>query len=172
MKNRTKILTGLLLLFVFCGACAMYKTTLQTQTAGAINPGTYSVIKYGGNYSDDFSTFALIVPDRGQYTFNIYKPDFEYRAVRGVSDKQAISLAQAFVRGNAYFAGSQFNGIIGPAGDVIAYEVRPLYRSTLFGKEDVLLLGYFLKKGNVVEVRIDVDDVVKQRDKGGPGNNE
>jgi hypothetical protein len=163
---KRNLFTVLLIACVLAGACAMYKATLRTETAGAIDPaGAYSVIKYGANYADDYSTFAIIVPENGKYSFDIFKPDFEYRVVRGLSAKQALEAAQVFVRGPEVMR-SQVNGIIAPDGSVIGYEVRPLYNSHIFGISDVLLVGYFLKDGNRVEVRIDVEDVVKNRNRG------
>jgi hypothetical protein len=164
--------TALLIAGILAGGCVTYKATLQTQTAGAIDAaGTYSVIKYARNYGDVYSTVAFIVPERGKYTFRIFKPDFEYKIVKGVSGAQAVEMAQTFVKGNPYIKEVQLNGIIGPAGDVTGYEVRPIYRSILFGREDILVIGYFLNEGNEIQVHIDVDEVVKQREKGDDGGN-
>ena len=157
---------ALIIAAVLTSACGMYASSLRTETAGVINQGKYTLIKYGGNYSDDFRTVAFIVPEQGRYVFEIFRPPFESKVVKGLSGGQAQSMAQEFVGGNAYIRMVQLNGVIGPEGDVIGYEVRPIYRSVLFGKEDVLIIGYFVRAGNVIQVNIDVDDAVKQRERG------
>jgi hypothetical protein len=165
-------IAALLMLTILAGGCVTYKATLQTRTAGAVDTAsTYSLIKYGRHYGDVYSSVAFIVPERGKYTFSIFKPDFEYKVVKGVSSAQVVEMAQTFVKGDPQIKEVQLNGIIGPGGDITGYEVRPIYRSILFGKEDILIIGYFLNESNEIQVRIDVDDVVKQREKGDDGGN-
>jgi hypothetical protein len=45
--------------------------------------------------------------------------------------------------------------------------VRPLYQTVIFGRSDLLITTYLLKEDNLVEVRVDVDEVVKWRDRDG-----
>jgi hypothetical protein len=174
MKNDTfskfairGLLTGLFLTSLILAGCATYTASLRTAQAGAIDQsGTYTVFRIGGNYFEDYSTFALIVPENGRYRFEIFKQDFEYRSSKKLSAKQAVNMAEVFVSSQPSFAYSRTNAVIGPDGSVIAYEVRPLYQTMLFGQSDILIIAYLLKANNVVEVRADVDDVVKRRDRG------
>jgi hypothetical protein len=155
------------LLSLILAGCATYSGSLRTQQAKAIDPSdTYTVIRVGGNSFEDYMTFALIVPESGKYRFEIFKPDFDYRSSKGLTAKRALDMAIAFVSAQPSFAYSQTNSIIGPDGSVIGYEVRPLYQQILFGQQDILITGYFPKDNNVIEVRVDVDDAVKRRDRG------
>jgi hypothetical protein len=76
-------------------------------------------------------------------------------------------MAKTFVGRHPEFARSQISGIISPGGEVIGYEVRPLYKQTRFGMEDLITVSYLLKENNVIEVRIDLDEKVKNVLRGG-----
>jgi hypothetical protein len=162
-----RLMIWLFLPGLILAGCATYSGSLRTQQAKAIGPsGTYTVIRVGGNYFEDYSTFALVVPEDGRYRFEIFKPDFEYRSSKKLTAKQALAMASAFVSSQPSFTYSQTSSIIGPDGSVIGYEVRPLYNQMLFGQSDVLIIAYFPKENNVIEVRVDVDEAVKRRDRG------
>ncbi len=148
--------------------CATYKGTLMTQSIGAIEPsGTYTAIRYGSSSYDDYDAFALIVPDSGSYTFEIYKPDFEVRSSSRLSAKQALDLAGTFLGRHPEFARTRISGIVNAGGEVIGYEVRPLFKLTRFGQEDLITINYLLKENNMVEVRVNLDEKVKNILRGG-----
>jgi hypothetical protein len=168
MRATYKLLTGLLLLSFIVTGCAMYKGSLKTQEIGAMEPsGTYTVMRYGNSSYEEYDSFALIVPESGKYTFEIYKPSFDYRSSTGLTANQALDMAKTFVGRHPEFARSQISGIISPGGEVIGYEVRPLYKQTRFGMEDLITVSYLLKENNVIEVRIDLDEKVKNVLRGG-----
>lgn len=164
-----KLLAGLLLLCLILAGCAMYKGTLKTtQTLGTAEPsGTFTVIRYGANSFEDYLTFALIIPEGGSYTFDIYKPSFEYRSTKGLSWKQAFEMSKTFVSSHPEFEGSRIVGILGLDNKIIGYEVRPLYRTTLFGQQDIISIFYILKEHDVVEVRADLEREIKDKLRGG-----
>jgi hypothetical protein len=171
MKNKIRlILTGIFLITMLCGACVVTKYTLKTEEGGLTGTsGTYTIIRYGASNPEDFATFAIIFPEQGRYSFDIYKPDFEYRVEKGLTAKQAMESAQTFVRWHPEFSRAQMSKIIGPDGDAIGYEVKALYKQPLFGKEDVAYLTYVLKDNNTVIVYLRLDDVVRARNMGGAG---
>jgi hypothetical protein len=171
MKNKIRlILTGIVLITILCGACAVTMYTLKTEEGGLTETsGTYTIIRYGANNLEDYATFAVIFPEQGRYSFAIYRPDFEYDVETGLTAQQAMESARAFVRWHPEFSRAQTSKIIGPDGNVIGYEVKALYQRIVFGMEDVSYLTYVLKDNNVVRVYIRVDDVVKARQMGGAG---
>jgi hypothetical protein len=155
------VLTAILLLSLLSAACATYKATLKDQAfGGALPDDTYTLIKYGANNSDDFATFVILVPEQGGYAFDIFKPDFEYRTIKGVPAKAAMQMAQDFVSNHPDFLRSSSRTILAPDGSVAGYETRTLYRRTFLGMEDLFYVTYLLKADNRIEVRIKLDDVV------------
>jgi hypothetical protein len=172
MITMRKILIGLLLLSLIIAGCAMYKASLRTTyTIGATEPaGKYTLIKYGGNGLEDYLTFALIVPEGSDFKFEIYKPSFEFRSITGLTAKQAFEMARIFVAAHPEFASSQTRGILSPDDKIIAYEIRPLYKTTVFGQSDVMFIFYLLKEHNVVEVRADLEEQIKDKLRGGGGD--
>ncbi len=167
------LLTGILVICLLCGACALNSSYLQTESARTSEiTGTYSVILYGANHSDDIATVALLIPEGGQYTFDIYAPDFNYRTIKGMPAADAIKTAERFVSWHPDFARSQTSRILDGAGHVIGYEVRPLYRSTTFGMEDVMYVDYFLEANNKVVVHIHLNYQVEWKFMGGADSRE
>jgi hypothetical protein len=173
MKNlktsaRKRLSAALVLICVALAGCSSYKGVLDTTPANmSALTGKYTLIKVGGGSVEDYTTFALIVPEDGMYRFDIYKPAFDYSATKGLSSGQALKTAETFVSGQNAFLYSRTRAVIGPAGGAIAYEVRPLYQTVIFGRSDLLITTYLLKEDNLVEVRVDVDEVVKWRDRDG-----
>jgi hypothetical protein len=172
MKNKIPvILMGIFLVTILCGACAVTTYTLKTEEGGLTGTsGTYTALRYGMSNPEDYANFVIIFPEQGKYSFDIYKPDFEYRAEKGLTAKQAMESAREFVSRSPEFSRAQASKIMGPDGNVIGYEVKALYKSTLFGMEDVTYLTYVLRDNNVVTVYIRIDDVVLSRQKGGAGD--
>jgi len=168
-KTAKRLLIPIFLVSLIVAGCATYQGSLRTESAKAVvDPsGTYTLIRVGGNAFEDYTTFALIVPEGGKYRFEIFKPDFDYRSSKGLTAKQAEKMAVAFVSSQSSFKYSQISAVIGLDGSAVAYEVRPLYDQLLFGQSDVLSVVYLLKADNVVEVRVDVDEVVKRHERGG-----
>jgi hypothetical protein len=162
------ILAGVFVISLILAGCAIYKVSLKTQEIGAIEPaGTYTIIRYGNSSYEDYDSFALIVPESGKYTFEIYRPSFDYRSSTGLTANQALDMARTFVGRHPEFARSQISGIVSPGGDVIGYEVRPLYKQTRFGQEDIVKISYLLKENYIVEVRVDLEEAVKNILRGG-----
>jgi hypothetical protein len=172
LSNAVLIATGLLLFALVCGSCATYKATLKDQEFGGTLPaGTYTLIKHGGGNMEDFATFAIVVPENSGYKFDIFKPDFDYRTLKGVPAQSAMKLAEDFVRGHPEFLRTVSRAIIMPDGSIAGYEVRILYRRTYLGMEDLFDVNYLLRADNVIEVRIKLDDVVQKYIMGGVNDN-
>ena len=164
----SRFLTLAFLSALLLAGCVAYKASLRTQDIGAIEPsGKYTVIRYASSIYEDYDAVVLLVPDSGKYTFEIYKPAFDYRSSGGLSAKPALDLAGAFLGRHPEFARSRIGGIVGPGGEVIGYEVRPLYKQTRFGQDDLITVIYLLKENNVIEVRVNLDEKVKNILRGG-----
>jgi len=157
----------ILVLCLFCSACALDHSYLRTELAQTAEiTGTYSVVLYGANYSDDIATVALLIPVGGQYRFDIFAPDFNYKTIKDVPAENAIKMAEKFVSWHPDFAQLQTSRILDFNGRVIGYEVRPLYRLTTFGTTDIMYVDYFLK-GDKVVVHIHLNVDVQRKFMGG-----
>src|ERR1700690_3817323 len=81
---------------------------------------------YGANHYSDIATVALLIPEGGQYTIDIFSPDFNYRTIKGLSVTDAVKEAEMFVDWHPEFARTQTSRIIDGNGQVVGYEVRAL----------------------------------------------
>jgi hypothetical protein len=155
---------GILLACLVCSACSLNQTLLRTELVEkpAIT-GTYKVILYGANHYNDIATVALLVPEESKYSFEIFAPEFTYRTITGLPAEAAIERALKFVGWHSDFMRSQTSRIIDVNGQTIGYEVRPLYRQTTFGLQDVMQVNYFLKDMNTVEVHVRLDPEIERK---------
>jgi hypothetical protein len=161
VKRSFVIFASILMVSLLCGACATYKATLKDQAFGGTLPdGTYTVIKYGANNSDDYATFAILVPERGKYAFDIYRPDYEYRTMKGVPASTAMQMAYDFVSRHSEFLKSASRVILAPDGSIAGYEISTLYRRGFLGSAELFHVTYLLKDDDRIDVRIRLDDVV------------
>jgi len=152
MKN-AKTLYFLLLMFGVVFGSVSCTPGIRLNTQGAQDSevtGNYTVIYYGCNFFNDLETIAFLDKEDGKYPFEPYAPDFEYRVKKGLSAKEAMETAMKFVTCNTSFSRAQVSGILGPNGETIGYEVRPLYQPFTYGAGDVLYVNYSLRDGKVV----------------------
>ncbi|MDA8078821.1 MAG: hypothetical protein M0Z79_07775 [Nitrospiraceae bacterium] len=172
MKKNIKILCmAVILLAASVSASCMSGVRLNTQGARDSEvAGTYSVIFYGCNFNNDFETVAFLDKDGDGYAFEPYAPDFKYRVKRGLGAKDALSEAERFVNCGTAFRNIQLYKIIGPRGDILGYEVRPLYYPFVYGADDVLYTGYALR-GDKVVITVSLAPWVENMLSGGRSHN-
>jgi hypothetical protein len=154
LKVKTKTFFAGMIVF-FVAMCLLpvtsdsfaFETSLNTEAA---NPsevkGTFTLILYGGNYYDDMETMVILDSEGDGYTLDLYVPDFDYRVIKGVPAKEALAKAEKFVSFHPSFWRSQLSKILDDKGNVIGYEIRPLYYPIAYGASDVLDVHYWMKK--------------------------
>jgi len=131
-------------------ACAPGKA-LRTDVASSNDvQGAYTLILYGGNYSDDLETVAFLDKEGDRYTLEPYAPEFAFRAKKGLTAERALREAGEFIRSHPDFHKEQFRSIRDEKGEIIGYELRPLYLPITFGTDEVLDIDYWLKEDRVL----------------------
>jgi hypothetical protein len=134
-------------------SCATGKY-LRTEESSSIEmKNTYSLILYGGRFSDDRETLAILDTEGDKYTFVVQAPDYDYRIKRKVPANKALKEAEEFVRFHHSFWRSLVSRILNHEGVTIGYEVKPLYLFADMGFSDVIEVYYSLE-GKTVFVRI------------------
>ncbi len=134
-------------------SCAggQYLKTAATGPSGLT--GNYTLILYGCRYSADVENVAILAREDVQYTFNVYAPEFDYKVKKHVPAREALKEAEDFVRCHYAFWRSRLSKIMAPEGNILGYEVRPLYSTLEFGYPDILDINY-LVQGTKVTVNI------------------
>ncbi|MFO0754478.1 MAG: hypothetical protein U0411_14285 [Thermodesulfovibrionales bacterium] len=123
---------------------------------------TYTLILYGGRYLQDLANVALLDREGDGYTFEVYAPAFDYRVVKGLTAKEALSAAQKHVAQHYAFWRSYLSALPGPGGETLGYEISPRYYPYETGTPDVLDISYQMK-GNKVVARIQLKPDVERR---------
>lgn len=123
---------------------------LRTDISKGDIQGAYTLILYGGNYGDDLETIAFMDREGDRYTFEPYAPDFAFRVIKGMTSDRALREAGRFIRSHADFHQEQVRSIKDDQGEVIGYEIRPLYFPLTFGTDNVIDVDYWLKEDRVL----------------------
>jgi len=144
-------------------ACMQGKALRTEAVTKADFQGTYTLILYGGNYSGDLETVAILDKEGDRYTFEPYAPEFNYRAIKGQTADHALPRAEQFIRGNPSYQGEILRNILDPEGNIIGYELRPFYLPFVYGMSDVLDVDYWIK-GEKVLVTIRQKPFVERQD--------
>lgn len=138
---------SLLLTIISCAPGIYLKTERAKVTEIS---GMYTLILYGGRYSNDIETIAILDKEDDKYTFEVYAPEFDYKIKQGVPAKEALEEAGKFIRFHHSFWQFRLSRIIDPTGNTIGYELRPLYYPPDFGYTDVLDVLYVIKDSKVI----------------------
>ena len=148
---------------LLCGACSLNQSYLPSQLAERSEiSGKFTVILYGARYYNDIATVALLVPEGGQYTLDIYSPEYNYRIIKDVLAADAIKIAEKFVSWHPDFLRFQTSKVLDSNGRLVAYEIRPLYNQITFGVSDVMYINYLLGQANNVVVHINLHNRVQR----------
>lgn len=136
-------------------SCAL-RTGLNTAGAGPGEvQGTFTLILYGCNYLNDLETVAILDKEGDRYIIEAYAPTFNYRIKKGVPPKEALDEAEMFINCNSSYSRPQLRKILDNNGNIIGYEMRPLYLPFAYGVDDVLDTFYWIKDNKVyVSVRL------------------
>ena len=155
LNNVSRILLGIsgVVCLVFLLSSCSERYLREEAAARDEVKGAYTLILYGGHSSTDIKTFAILVKESGRYNFDIYAPDFDYTVIKGVDAGEAVKRAEHFVSFHHAFWKDQWRKILDANGEVVAFEVRPLYHSINFGVSDLLDV-YYKKAGDKIIVYI------------------
>jgi hypothetical protein len=137
-------------LFAALASCAFGPELTRGPADDRNLTGSYTLILYGCNYSNDLETVAVLDPEGDEYSFQPYAPNFEYRLWKGVPAREALEAAREFVHCNPSFSHAQMSSLNDSAGNVIGFEVRPLYFTFTYGLPDVIDVSYWLQGNKVL----------------------
>ena len=161
MKSVKKIM------ILFCGllvaACSTGKP-LKSRLAEEIEfvPGNYRTILYGANYGDDLETVAFLDIEGDDYILKPFGADFKFTIQERMAGLEAFDTARKFVAFHRSFRNVEHREILAPTGQVIGYEIHPMYHSLEFGTDDPIVITYSLQEGNVVEIVVRLKEEVEE----------
>jgi hypothetical protein len=115
--------------------------------------GQYTLIIYGGNYTNDPETAAFLDKEGDGYELVPYAPSFDYRVVKGLSVAESFRLAETVFDGNTSYLRTYVKRIV-VAGETVGYELRPYYMPLRYGYSDILNIDYALEKGGRIRVYV------------------
>jgi hypothetical protein len=139
----------LLTLSLFICSCATAPYLKTEEAKKAELSGSYTLFLYGERFSNDIENLAVLDKEGDPYTFTIYAPEFDFSVRKDLPAKEALAVAERFIRAGYSVQDTQLSEILDPGGRLIGYEVRPLYSVIDYGYRDVLDVNYVLKDHEV-----------------------
>ncbi len=130
-------------------SCALGNRLEMKTAADSDLAGNFDLILYGCTYHNDLEALAILAKEGGP-VFEPYAPDFNYRVIKGLPAKDALSQAQKFVNCHNAFHRAQLSRLVDAKGDTLGFEVRPLYLPFVYGIDDALSADYRIEDGKVV----------------------
>jgi len=151
-KTKTTFkITVIVLSLLVAGVSFAHAKYLKTLEAKAEEiTGSFTLILYGGRHVNDLETIALLDREGDQYEFEPYAPEFDYKVKKGVPAGDALNESGKFVSFHNAFWRSQLSKILDEKGNIIGYELRPLYRPFVYGRDDLLEVYYRIKESKVI----------------------
>ncbi len=141
-----KTVIVLFIVLSFISSSHIFAGNLRTEEAKKEDiKGVFRLILYGGRNMNDIERLAILDIEGDRYTFEPFAPDFDYRIKDGVTEKEAIDDSYNFISSHNAFHHVQLSKILDFNGNIIGFELRPLYIPFVFGVSDVLEVYYSLK---------------------------
>ncbi len=160
LKTLTALAAILLSTAIFSCAPGRYLKTERAETMEI--DGTYTLLLHGNRFGDDMETAAIFDKEGDPYTFEVFAPEYDYRVKKGIQAKEALNEAERFVGSHRSFRRSILSRIFDKEGNIIGYELRPLYFQSEIGEPDALYIDYTVKD-NMVTVRIRLKEYKENR---------
>ncbi len=146
------VLSGLLLLTVSCTGGTVLRTDyVKPPVADA---GLFSLILYGGQNIHDLETVTILDKEGDMYHVQPYSPEFNYRINKNLKLDEALEQAENFLGNLHFFHQTGTRVIKDPNGEIIGYELRPLFMSVHFSVTDPVETSYVLMEDNSVRVYV------------------
>ena len=164
----TLLATGLLF---FSGSCATTGTVLSTSGLqdidAEVETGSFALILHSSQGQRYMDTVAILDIEGDAYEIEPAAAPYNFTVVEGLTGQQALQTARRFID---FYAGHNTTGqqaITSPAGDVIGYELRPLYHPFVYGVSDVMDITYDHQPQGRVIVSVELLFHVEQQLRGG-----
>ncbi len=140
--------TILILLLTVSLSFAMGQYMKTERVAAADISGSVTLFLYGSGHMKRTSILDIEDDD---YTFEISDSAHNYTIAKGIAAGKALKNAEAYLSGSRY----RMIKIMSDDGQVIGYELRPLYSRFRYGSSDILDVDYRIK-GKTVAVTVEI----------------
>ena len=156
--GRALITVFLALLLIISSGCAAGQALRTVQVQGIDDTtGLYTLTLYREEEYFGLKTIAFLVPEGNGYSLEPYAPEYDYSTISKISGQEGLRLAIALFTKNRDYTNYEIRRISDPGGKTVAFEIRPLYDTTVEGRSDVMWVEYRLSSGGAVDVHIHLD---------------
>jgi hypothetical protein len=158
VEYRMKRFLALLILSLILGGCfggPLVTKIMKDPPIG--DERIYTLIYFVGVDRNDIKRAVILDLEGDKYNFSPRLRDFEYEILQNVTINEAIYESELFYRYEEVITGYLFVELFTTSGDMIGYELRPLYIKQIYGQEDILDVSY-LHSGSKVKVTLGLQE--------------
>ncbi|MEN8263706.1 MAG: hypothetical protein ABFR82_09610 [Nitrospirota bacterium] len=131
-------------------------TYMKTETVTAADiSGSVTLFLYG---SGNLKRTSILDIEGDDYTFEISDSAHNYIVTKGVDAEQALQNATAFISSRQY----RMIKIMSDEGQIMGYELRPLYSVFRYGSSNILDVDYRIR-GKTVVVTVEIKSNIRKR---------
>jgi hypothetical protein len=138
------------------GSCAGGKQLRTELAQDSEITGSYTLILFGKRDAYDLKTIAFLDREGDGYELVPYAPEYDYKVMKNIPGTEARKKALDYVKWPRDYRSSQVRKILDEQGNVIGYEVRPLYDPLVYGVSNVLVVRYWVQEGGKVKLTINL----------------
>jgi hypothetical protein len=119
--------------------------------------GTFTLILYGARHPDDPERVAILDREGDKTVLDPFASSADYWSDKGLPAKEALAKAERFVKEHGSFWKSRMSKVLSTKGDVIGFEIKPLYLPVAFGETDIIRVYYWPQKEGHIKVIVQTD---------------
>lgn len=162
MKRPVTICIMYLLLSLFILTSCTGGKVLRTEPSDEGNiSGTFDVNYYSNQDYDALMYVAILDIDGDEHEISIYAPEYYIKTANNVKAEEAVSHSLEFIKNHREYIKYYIEKILTDEGDVIGYEIKPLYSPVTYGVTDVFDNRYLSMGDGKVKAIIDLKERVK-----------
>lgn len=169
MKGKLQYITIIIIaiLTVSCTFTGHVRLKSEDAPDSVKGEGIYDLILHGNRYGDDLVTVAILDNASDSYVFEPYATAHDYTIKRGLEGTEALQEAANFVSSHSAYWTNRVRRISDSEGNVLGYEVRPLYHRHRYGYSNLINVDYLLKDKKVsvfIQLKTFIEKHIKKRE--------
>lgn len=161
-----KLIRNLILIAIFTLPLNVWAEVILKECKTEEINGKFNVILYSNSFINDPETFIVFEKIDSNFKIVPYAPKFKYRIFENLSSEAALNISKEVLLNPTAVSSIKCSIIKSYSGDILGYELKPIYLPWIFGILEPLETIY-KKDGNEIKIFIRLNPRVERQIYGG-----
>lgn len=161
-----KMIRNLILLILLLVPLNIYAEIILQECKNEEIKGNFNLILYSNAFVNDPETFIIFDRADDKIKITPYAPEFKYKIFENLPDMDALKISKEILLNPTAVSFIKCSVIKGSSGDIIGYELKPLYFPWIFGILEPLETVY-KEDGDRIKIFIRLNPRVERQIYGG-----